>query len=125
LAESTSSWPKPVTVSRRSELHTLSGDSLVDPDTLKITQENLQLKIAAAEKARKDVEVTISPQLEHLRKNYDASIKYADQAIRSGFFMNGGALVLFSGYAAHKGRRRPPVLKLRARPRSALASDRQ
>jgi hypothetical protein len=51
---------------------------LVDPDTLKITQENLQLKIAAAEKARKDVEVTISPQLEHLRKNYDASIEYAD-----------------------------------------------
>lgn len=32
--------------------------------------------------------------------NYEASIKYAEQAIKSGFVLHGGALVLFSGYAA-------------------------
>jgi cobalamin biosynthesis protein CobD/CbiB len=60
----------------------------------------LRLQIEVAEKARKDVEVAISPQLKHLRMNYEASIKYAEQAIKSGFVLNGGALVLFSGYAA-------------------------
>jgi hypothetical protein len=72
----------------------------MNKDTLQLQKDTLQLQIEVAEKARKDVEVAISPQLEHMRMNYEASIKYAEQAIKSGFVLNGGALVLFSGYAA-------------------------
>jgi hypothetical protein len=58
----------------------------------------LQLSVNAASRA--DMDVALRPLLEHLRSSFDASTKFAEQAIKSGFILNGGALVLLSGFAA-------------------------
>jgi hypothetical protein len=50
--------------------------------------------------ARGNLEYAIRPQVEHLRMNYDASTRFAEQAIKSGFLLNGGAIVVLSGFAA-------------------------
>jgi hypothetical protein len=50
--------------------------------------------------ARENLEYALRPQVEHLRMNYDASTRFAEQAIKSGFLLNGGAIVVLSGFAA-------------------------
>jgi len=64
------------------------------------TPETLSLMLAAQQNARAELDFVIRPQIEHLRMSYDASTKFADQAIKSGFALNGGGLVLLSGFAA-------------------------
>jgi hypothetical protein len=64
------------------------------------TPETFSLMLAAKEGTRAELDFAIRPQIEHLRMNYEASTKFADQAIRSGFTLNGGGLVLLSGFAA-------------------------
>jgi hypothetical protein len=58
----------------------------------------LQLLVNAASRA--DTDVALRPLLEHLRSSFDSSTKFAEQAIKGGFILNGGALVLLSGFAA-------------------------
>ena len=51
------------------------------------------------EVAQRNLDVAVRPLIEHLRMNYEASTKFTQEAIRSGFVLNGGALILLSGFA--------------------------
>jgi hypothetical protein len=64
------------------------------------SSETISFLLQAREDARAEMEFALRPQIEHLRMSYDASTKFADHAIRSGFVLNGGGLVLLSGFAA-------------------------
>jgi hypothetical protein len=65
-----------------------------------ITPKLIELQLATRANSRADTEIVLVPLREHLRWSFEASTKFAEQAIRSGFILNGGALVLFSGFAA-------------------------
>ena len=62
--------------------------------------DKIQALFELEKQARENLEYAIRPQVEHLRMNYDASTKFAEQAIKSGFLLNGGAIVVLSGFAA-------------------------
>jgi hypothetical protein len=64
--------------------------------------ENLppELLLAVHTLSRDDMEIALRPLFEHLRMSYEASTKFAEQGIKSGFILNGGALVLLSGFTA-------------------------
>jgi hypothetical protein len=58
------------------------------------------LHMTAKAHHREDANLALKPHLEQLRTAYELSAKLAEQAIKSGFILNGGALVLLSGFAA-------------------------
>jgi uncharacterized membrane protein YjgN (DUF898 family) len=64
-----------------------------------ITPEVVSIQLAAKAHHREDTVLALKPLFEHLRTAYESSGRYAEHAIKSGFILNGGALVLLSGFA--------------------------
>src|SRR5665647_660995 len=68
-------------------------------ETVEQILETHRLKMAANDSSRENLNIVVAPLHHDFLMAYGAATKFAEQGIKAGFILNGGALILFSGFA--------------------------